>query len=200
MRRALQALPRMLFIAKAPSFKETRSPLSLSKFFDQIGAFFRSVIDFFYPPFSRYFSKQFFRYGATGCFNLAFDWTLYFVIYNLILHHHLVDLGIIVVSSHIAALGFKFPITLLTGFLMQKYVTFSNSALRGRVQLFRYLVVFFINLIINYIGLKILVDTKSFLYLFGTELQFSDGLNGKGFQFVNPNASRTCGCGESFAL
>jgi len=49
-------------------------------------------------------------------------------------------------------------------------------------------------------GLKILVDTKSFLYLFGTELQFSDGLNGKGFQFVNPNASRTCGCGESFSL
>jgi iron-sulfur cluster assembly protein len=49
-------------------------------------------------------------------------------------------------------------------------------------------------------GLKILVDMKSFLYLFGTELQFSDGLNGKGFQFVNPNASRTCGCGESFAL
>ena len=47
---------------------------------------------------------------------------------------------------------------------------------------------------------KILVDNKSLLYLFGTELDFSDGLNGKGFQFVNPNASRTCGCGESFAL
>ena len=49
-------------------------------------------------------------------------------------------------------------------------------------------------------GVKILVDTKSLLYLFGTELQFSDGLNGKGFQFVNPNANRTCGCGESFAI
>lgn len=47
---------------------------------------------------------------------------------------------------------------------------------------------------------KILVDNKSLLYLFGTELDFSDGLNGKGFQFVNPNASRTCGCGESFAI
>jgi len=47
---------------------------------------------------------------------------------------------------------------------------------------------------------KILVDNKSLLYLFGTELDFSDGLNGKGFQFVNPNASRTCGCGESFAV
>jgi len=47
---------------------------------------------------------------------------------------------------------------------------------------------------------KILVDKKSLLYLIGTTLDFSDGLNGKGFQFINPNASRTCGCGESFAV
>lgn len=49
-------------------------------------------------------------------------------------------------------------------------------------------------------GVKILVDKKSILYLLGTTLDFSDGLNGKGFQFINPNASRTCGCGESFAI
>lgn len=49
-------------------------------------------------------------------------------------------------------------------------------------------------------GVKILVDRKSLLYLAGTVLEFSDGLNGKGFQFVNPNASRTCGCGESFSV
>ena len=49
-------------------------------------------------------------------------------------------------------------------------------------------------------GVKVVVDKKSFLYLAGTELDFSGGLNGKGFQFVNPNASRTCGCGESFAV
>ncbi|MCH7401053.1 HesB/IscA family protein [Belliella kenyensis] len=49
-------------------------------------------------------------------------------------------------------------------------------------------------------GIKILVDRKSLLYLAGTTLEFSDGLNGKGFQFVNPNASRTCGCGESFSI
>lgn len=47
---------------------------------------------------------------------------------------------------------------------------------------------------------KILVDKKSLLYLLGTTLDFTDGLNGKGFHFVNPNASRTCGCGESFAV
>lgn len=49
-------------------------------------------------------------------------------------------------------------------------------------------------------GVKILVDKKSLLYLLGTRLDFSDGLNGKGFQFINPNASRTCGCGESFSI
>lgn len=49
-------------------------------------------------------------------------------------------------------------------------------------------------------GMQILIDKKSVLYLAGTTLDFSDGLNGKGFQFVNPNASRTCGCGESFAV
>lgn len=49
-------------------------------------------------------------------------------------------------------------------------------------------------------GVKIVVDRKSYLYLVGTELQFSGGLNGKGFQFHNPNANRTCGCGESFSL
>ncbi len=49
-------------------------------------------------------------------------------------------------------------------------------------------------------GVKIVCDLKSFLYLVNTELEFSDGLNGKGFYFDNPNASRSCGCGESFAV
>lgn len=49
-------------------------------------------------------------------------------------------------------------------------------------------------------GVRILVDKKSFLYLVGTTLEYSGGLNGKGFSFNNPNASRTCGCGESFAV
>jgi iron-sulfur cluster assembly protein len=49
-------------------------------------------------------------------------------------------------------------------------------------------------------GVKIVVDMKSLLYLYGTELDYSDGLNGKGLVFNNPNASRTCSCGESFAV
>lgn len=49
-------------------------------------------------------------------------------------------------------------------------------------------------------GIKLVTDIKSFLYLCDTTLDFSDGLNGKGFHFINPNASRTCSCGESFAV
>lgn len=48
--------------------------------------------------------------------------------------------------------------------------------------------------------LEIVIDMRSYLYLAGTRLEFSDGLNGKGFSFQNPNASRTCSCGESFSL
>ena len=49
-------------------------------------------------------------------------------------------------------------------------------------------------------GIKVVVDRKSYLYLVGTTLDFSGGLNGKGFVFNNPNADRTCGCGESFSV
>ena len=49
-------------------------------------------------------------------------------------------------------------------------------------------------------GIKVVMDKKSVLYLVGTTLDYSGGLNGKGFIFSNPNASRTCGCGESFSL
>ena len=49
-------------------------------------------------------------------------------------------------------------------------------------------------------GIKIVCDNRSLLYIFGTELNFSDGLNGKGFEWNNPNASRVCGCGDSFSV
>ncbi len=49
-------------------------------------------------------------------------------------------------------------------------------------------------------GVKVMVDKKSYIYLVGTELEFSDGLNGKGFVFTNPNATKTCRCGTSFGV
>ncbi|MEN6618092.1 MAG: GtrA family protein [Rikenellaceae bacterium] len=129
--------------------------------FEIIGSWIRASIDFFYPLCRKYMSLQFFRYGVTGAANLVFDWVLYFVIYNFVLQHRMLNLGVVTLSSHIASLAIKFPIVFFSGFLLQKYVTFSSSDLHGRVQLFRYLVVFLVNLLINYAGLKILVDGLS---------------------------------------
>jgi putative flippase GtrA len=122
----------------------------------------RRVIDFFYPLFEKYVTLQFFRYGLTGTINLLFDWFLYFLIYNFVLQHKMLNLGIVTLSSHIAAMTIKMPIVLISGFLLQKYVTFYSSSLKSRIQLFRYTTVFLINLFINYLGLKILVDRLDF--------------------------------------
>ncbi|CAI7992722.1 Putative iron-sulfur cluster insertion protein ErpA 1 [Geodia barretti] len=54
--------------------------------------------------------------------------------------------------------------------------------------------------IVEQFGVKVMVDKKSYIYLVGTQLDFSDGLNGKGFIFENPNAKKACGCGTSFAV
>ncbi len=130
----------------------------MKKIFDLI----RRLIDFFYPPFSKYMTIQFFRYGVTGVMNLMFDWVLYYFIYNFVLKQNMLELGFVTISSHIATLGIKFPIVLLTGFMLQKYITFTQSQIRGRVQLVRYLMVVVLNLMINYLGLKLLVDYLAF--------------------------------------
>jgi putative flippase GtrA len=126
------------------------------------GSFLRKVIDFLYPLFRRYMSLQFFRYGVVGSLNLLFDWLLYFLLYNYLLNQRMLDLGFVTLSSHIAALIIKFPIVLFSGFLSQKYITYSYSDIRTSTQFVRYSLVFFVNLLINYAGLKILVDGFSF--------------------------------------
>jgi putative flippase GtrA len=130
----------------------------MRKFLLATGLIIRRIVDFFYPPFKRYFTPQFFRYGATGAANLVFDWVLYFCIFHFILQKQMLHLGFVTLSSHIAALALTFPFTFVTGFLLQKYVTFTASDLKGRIQIFRYGVVVVFNLLINYAGLKLLVD------------------------------------------
>ena len=137
----------------------------MRKIFVSTGQQIRSLIDFFYPPFRKYMDIQFFRYGVSGVANMIFDWILYFMVYHFILRQEMLHLGIVTFSSHIATLFITFPVTFLSGFLLQKYVTFSSSELRGRIQLFRYFLVLLANLVLNYLGLKILVD---FLRVFPT--------------------------------
>ena len=116
------------------------------------------IIDFFYRPFRNICSEQFFRYGACGAGNMVLDWFLYFIVYNFVLRHNDLHLYFITLSPHIAALCIVFPITLFTGFWLNKYVTFKQSSLSGWNQLFRYVLIVFCNLLLNYLGLKLLVD------------------------------------------
>lgn len=134
----------------------------MRKKFTTVGIWICSIIDFFYPPFRKYFSLQFFRYGFTGATNVAFSILLYYIVYNIILRQQMLHLAFFTFSSHIASLIISFPFSNFFGFLLQKYVTFTNSDLRGHVQLYRYFIVVFVNLIVNAVFLKIFVDGMHF--------------------------------------
>jgi putative flippase GtrA len=116
-------------------------------------------INWCYKPFKEYIPPETFRYAATGGFNTALDIFLYFIFYNFILNKQIVDLGFIAVSPHIAAFIFVFPITFLSGFLLAKYITFTNSPIRGRIQLFRYALSVGGAIFLNYVFLKFFVES-----------------------------------------
>lgn len=115
-------------------------------------------IDWFYFPFLQFIPREIFRYAVTGGTNTALDILLYFVFYRYILDMQIVYFGIVAISPHIAAFIMVFPITFLTGFLLAKYVTFTASELKGRIQLFRYGVTVAGAIFLNYIFLKLFVD------------------------------------------
>jgi putative flippase GtrA len=116
------------------------------------------IVDFFYFPFLRFIPREIFRYGATGGANTAFDILLYFIFYNFVLNRQILDLGIVAISPHIAAFLLVFPITFCTGFILAKYVTFTASELRGRIQLFRYGLTVLGAILLNYVFLKFFVE------------------------------------------
>jgi putative flippase GtrA len=116
------------------------------------------VIDYFYNPFRKVIPLETFRYAATGGFNTILDIFLYFFCYNFILDKNIVDLQIVSISPHIAAFLIVFPITFFTGFLFAKFITFTNSEIRGRVQLIRYMISVSGSIFLNYIFLKFLVE------------------------------------------
>jgi putative flippase GtrA len=116
------------------------------------------VIDFFYPPFRRIMTLQTFRYAASGGANTLLGFATYFVSYEYILHKKELYLVFYAFKSHSAALFISFCITFPIGFFMSKYVVFSDSKMKGRIQLFRYFMICLFNLALNYILLKILVE------------------------------------------
>ena len=136
---------------------------SMRTFLTWLGKQIGRVIDFFYPPFKHWFSRQFFRYGVCGVANMGFDLLLFFLAYNVVFAKKMVHVfGLVTLTPHVASLLVTFPISLMSGFLLQKYVTFSASELRGRTQLLRYMSVVALNLAINYLGLKVFVEICEF--------------------------------------
>lgn len=119
-------------------------------------------IDAFYFLFRRFLPLKTYRYAVCGGSNLVFDVVLYFIFYNFIFAKQNVDLHFVVLSPHIASLFVVFPITFVTGFLLQKFITFKNANLPWEVQFFRYFLVGMGALVVNYICLKILVDGFGF--------------------------------------
>lgn len=117
-----------------------------------------SVIDWFYQPFKKYIPLETFRYAICGGSNTVLDTVLYFLTYNYILQKKIVHAVFFSVSPHIASFMMVFPITFSTGFLLSKYITFTHSELRGKVQLFRYIVTVSVCILLNYIFLKLFVD------------------------------------------
>ena len=128
------------------------------------------IVDFFYRPFSKYIPQQLFRSAACGGGNMVLDWVLYFLIYNFVIGHELVyislpfasNLSPICLTPHILTFLIVFPITLLTGFWLNRNITFTQSSLRGYKQLWRYILIVALNLLVNYLGLKLCVDILGF--------------------------------------
>ena len=119
-------------------------------------------IDFFYPPFKRFFSVDIFRYGVCGVSNMLFDWVLYFFVFHFVVRKQIVDLGFVAFTPHIGTMLITFPITFLSGFLLSKYISFRGSSLVGKVQFVRYALVVAGCVVINYVCLKIFVEVCGF--------------------------------------
>lgn len=117
-----------------------------------------AIIDFFYPPFRKFIPQQTFRYLACGGGNTVLDIFIYFISYNFILEKQVMHWGSIAVSPHIMAFIMAFAVSFPMGFFLMSNVVFHDSTLRGRVQLFRYLLLVAVCIFLNYIFIKLFVE------------------------------------------
>jgi len=117
-----------------------------------------AIIDFFYPPFRKLMPLQTFRYAACGGGNTLLDIFLYFISYNFVLQKQVVFTPAGPISPHIAAFLMSFAVSFPSGYLLNRYIVFPGSILRGRVQLFRYFLLVVLCVFLNYIFIKLFVE------------------------------------------
>ena len=116
------------------------------------------LLDLFYPLFKRVMPLQTFRYAASGGGNTLLGVLVYSIGYTHFFKGHIYDVGFYAFKAHSASLLLSFSVTFPVGFFLSKYVVFTDSDMKGRVQLFRYLMICLFNLAINYLLLKLLVE------------------------------------------
>jgi putative flippase GtrA len=117
------------------------------------------VIDAFYPLFKKLMPMQTFRYAACGGGNTVLNILIYFISYNFVLKKTIVHLPFIAISPHIAAFIIAFFITFPIGYYLNMFVVFEGSYLKKRIQLFRYFLVVLICILLNYLFLKLFVES-----------------------------------------
>lgn len=117
------------------------------------------ILDVFYPVFKPFLSKQNYYYAAIGGANMVLDLFLYFIAYHYIFKKQVVQITeFLAFEPYIAAFIFAFLITFPTGFLLSKYIVWTESNIRGRIQLFRYLLLVMANIVLNYVLLKFFIE------------------------------------------
>ena len=124
-----------------------------------LAAVIAKMVDALYvKPVARIVPHQLWRYGVCGVANMALDSVWYFLIYHFVICKQFVDLGVVVLSPHIAALVLVFPITFFTGFWLNRNVAFGAASMpRGR-QLWRYALSVVGAILLNYLSMKVLVE------------------------------------------
>jgi putative flippase GtrA len=124
--------------------------------------FLLKIIDSGYLLFKKLIPLKTYRYAVCGGSNLILDTILYFICFHFIIGKQNLDLRIVVLSPHIASLFVVFPITFCTGFLLNRYIVFSESQLPIKTQFLRYFTVGITALLISYLSMKLMVDILLF--------------------------------------
>jgi putative flippase GtrA len=128
----------------------------MKRFAEAVGQRIRSFLKIFYKPiFNKFLPEETYFYAVSGGLNLVLDIFLYSVFYHYVLHEQIFRIGNIAISSHIAAFILVFPITFSTGFLLAKFVTFTESQIKGTKQLIRYGISVGGSILLNYLLLNL---------------------------------------------
>lgn len=121
------------------------------------------IIDsFYFPVFRRWIPIQTFRYLFCGSFSNGVDILMYYISFHFILKEQMLHLGPLTISPWIASFMMAFCVSFPTGFTLSKFIVFSQSDLKGHIQLFRYLLLVGVCLLLNYVFLKLFVEQLHF--------------------------------------